>query len=265
MTTAQLSGASVRYGSRTVWSDLNLEVNEGEFIAVLGPNGAGKTTLLKVLLGLEELSSGTATIVGEPVHKGCSSVGYVPQQRAFNHDMPIRGRDLVRLGLDGHKWGFPFMTGSVKRKVDAAIASVGAESFADSPINRLSGGEQQRLRIAQALLAEPAVLLCDEPLSALDLNHQHEVVHLIGDRAGWRGTSVIFVTHDINPVLDHVDRVLYLVNGQADIGTPEEVLTSEHLSELYGAPIEVCEAQGRLVVIGSHEAESIQHEHGVFR
>jgi zinc/manganese transport system ATP-binding protein len=248
-----LRGATLSFGARTLWESLDLDVASGEFIAVLGPNGAGKTSLMRVLLGLQALSAGSVLIGGQAPRRGATTVGYVPQQRGFDRDLPLRGRDLVRLGLDGHRWGLPLPSRRAREQVSAAIASVDAEGFADSPIGLLSGGEQQRLRIAQALLSRPEVLLCDEPLLSLDLQHQQAVTQLIDNRRRELGTAVLLVTHEINPVLPLVDRVLYLVGGRWAVGTPDDVLTSERLTALYGAPIDVLRVRGRVVVVGAPE------------
>ncbi|RVW07969.1 metal ABC transporter ATP-binding protein [Prescottella agglutinans] len=251
----ELRDARLSFGDRTLWSNLNLAVQQGEFIAVLGPNGSGKTSLLKVLLGQLAPTSGTVRIAGTPAKAGNAHVGYVPQQKSLDDGLPLRGRDLVGLGVDGHRWGTGLM-GRAKRRaiVDSAIAQVGAQAYADAPIGSMSGGEQQRLRIAQALVGDPKVLLCDEPLLSLDLANQHRVSELIDRRRREHDTAVLFVTHEINPILPLVDRVLYLVDGQFKIGTPEEVMTSEVLSELYRTDVEVLHVRGRLVVVGTGDA-----------
>jgi zinc/manganese transport system ATP-binding protein len=254
MAVVRLRDASMRFGARTLFEHLDLDLEPGEFLAVLGPNGAGKTTLLQVLLGLTRLSEGAVEVDGRPPRRGSHDVGYVPQQRAFDRDLPIRGRDLVRFGLDGHRRGLPFGSATSRTRVDTAIRSVGAERYADAPIGLLSGGEQQRLRIAQALIGDPKVLLCDEPLLSLDLSHQQEVSELIDERRRATGCGVVFVTHEINPVLPYVDRVLYLAGGRCAVGTPDEVLTSEGLSELYGTEIDVLNVRGRIIVVGSDDA-----------
>lgn len=249
-----LREATLTFANRTLWSGIDLDVEPGEFIAVLGPNGAGKTSLLRVLLGLQPLTSGTVTVGGRPPRRGSSAVGYIPQQKGFDRDLPLRGRDLVRLGLDGHRWGIPLPSARARDRVQRAIDSVDAASFADAPIGLLSGGEQQRLRVAQALLGEPSVMLCDEPLLSLDLHHQRAVTSLIDERRRATGTAVLLVTHEINPVLPLVDRILYLVGGRWAIGTPDEVMTGERLSDLYGVPIDVLRVRGRVVVVGAPEA-----------
>jgi zinc/manganese transport system ATP-binding protein len=248
--TVRLCGASLGYDARLLWQNLDLTVAPGEFVAVLGPNGSGKTSLVKVLLGLAPLSSGSVEVCGAPPKRGSNVIGYIPQQRGFDRDVPIRGIDLVRLGLDGHRWGFPLPNRQRRRLVDAAIASVGATEFAQAPVGRLSGGEQQRLRIAQALLGDPKLMLCDEALLSLDIKHQRDVVGLIDSRRLAFNTSVLFVTHEINPILPVVDRVLYLVGTRWAVGAPDEVFTSARLSDLYQTDVEVLRVRGRIVVVG---------------
>ncbi|MGF7122814.1 metal ABC transporter ATP-binding protein [Rhodococcus sp. BE178] len=251
----ELRDARLSFGERTLWSGLDLTIEQGEFVAVLGPNGSGKTSLMKILLGQLAPTSGTVRIAGTPARTGNSHVGYVPQQKSLDEGLPLRGRDLVGLGYDGHRWGTGLFGRAERRKVvDSAIAQVGAQSYADAPIGSMSGGEQQRLRIAQALVGDPKVLLCDEPLLSLDLANQHRVSELIDRRRREHDTAVLFVTHEINPILPLVDRVLYLVDGQFRIGTPAEVMTSEVLSELYRTDVEVLHVRGRLVVVGTGDA-----------
>ncbi|HEY7592828.1 MAG TPA: metal ABC transporter ATP-binding protein [Actinophytocola sp.] len=259
-----LRGATLRYGDRVLWQALDLDVAPGEFVAVLGPNGSGKTSLLRVLLGLQPLSGGTVRVVGEPPGHGNRRIGYVPQQRAMGESLTLRGRDLVGLGLDGHKWGIGLRGMRSRRtRVDHELEAVGARGFADAPVGRLSGGEQQRLRVAQALISDPEVLLCDEPLLSLDLANQQVVSSLIDQRRRAANTAVLFVTHEINPVLPLVDRILYLVDGRFRIGRPDEVMTAETLSELYRAPIDVVRVQGQIHVVGAQIAlcEDQPHHH----
>ncbi|MDN5857656.1 MAG: metal ABC transporter ATP-binding protein [Pseudonocardia sp.] len=260
----QLRGARVRFGERTLWDGLDLDVAPGEFVAVLGPNGSGKTTLVRVLLGLQQLSAGQVRISGAAPSRGNPTIGYIPQQKALARDLPLRGRDLVALGLDGHAFGLGLRGRAARRaKVDAALAAVGGSAYASLPVGQLSGGEQQRLRVAQALVGDPAVLLCDEPLLSLDLAHQRIVTDLIDARRRAAGTAVLFVTHEINPILPLVDRVLYLVDGRFRIGPPSEVMTSEVLSELYRTEVDVLDVRGRIVVIGAehHAAAQMGHCH----
>ncbi|WP_193554535.1 metal ABC transporter ATP-binding protein [Glaciihabitans arcticus] len=238
------------FGGRTLWSDLDLRVAPGEFLAVLGPNGSGKTSLLKTILGQQRLDAGTVTLGGRSVTRGDRRVGYIPQQKLVAAGTPLRGRDLVTLGVNGHRFGLPITSRAEHERVDALLADVGATTFASRPVGTLSGGEQQRLRVGQALAGDPILLLCDEPLLSLDLQHQRAVSELIDRRRREHNTAVVFVTHDVNPVLDVVDRVLYLADGRFRQGTPDEVLQSDVLSELYGTPVDVIRSHGRVIVVG---------------
>ncbi|MFC0582563.1 metal ABC transporter ATP-binding protein [Micrococcoides hystricis] len=249
----ELRGAGIGFNGRTLWQDVNLRIQPGEFLAVLGPNGSGKSTLLKVLLGLYELDEGEAFLAGRPAEKARADVGYIPQRHTMDPNTPLRARDLVALGLDGHRYGFRFgKNKALQAKVDHLLEAVGATGYADMPVGVLSGGEQQRLRAAQAIADQPAVLLCDEPLHSLDLYHQEAVTALLNQQRAENGTAIVFVTHEINPVLDYVDRVLYFAQGQYRLGTPDEIMTSETLTELYGAPVEVLRHNGRVLVYASH-------------
>jgi zinc/manganese transport system ATP-binding protein len=246
----QFRDATLEYHERRVWSDLQLTFEAPSFVAILGPNGSGKTSLLRVILGLTPLSRGSVTVLGSAPRRGNPGIGYVPQHQSFDRDLPLRGRDLVGLGVDGHRWGIGRPSAGRSALVQEAIESVEAVAYADSPIGRLSGGEQQRLRIAQALVGDPQLLLCDEPLANLDLHHQQEITGLID---GWHrrtGRTVLFVTHDVNPILPLVDRVLFVVNGRWAAGTPDEILTSERLSELYGSHVDVLRVHDRVLVVG---------------
>lgn len=255
-----LQDAGLAFGSHEVWSGLDLTIQPGEFVVVLGPNGSGKTSLVRAVLGQQALSRGRIEVLGRPPRRGSSDIGYVPQQRLIDPSTPLRARDLVRNGLDGHRWGLALPRRAVRERVDRLLASVGASSYADLPVGVLSGGEQQRVRVAQAVATDPALLLCDEPLLSLDLAHQREVVEVIDDRRR-RGTAVLFVTHEVNPVLDVVDRILYLAHGSHRVGTPDEVLTSENLTDLYGTPVDVLHSGGRVLISAAGWDEHHAEEH----
>jgi zinc/manganese transport system ATP-binding protein len=253
------AGATARLGGRTIWSDVSFDVAHAEFVAVLGPNGAGKSTLIKAILGLLPLSAGTGSVLGRPPGQANAEIGYLPQRRSFDATTRIRGIDLVQLGLDGRRWGVPIPGTPSRRRtaarVQEAIELVGATAYAGQPIGELSGGEQQRLLIAQALVRRPRLLLLDEPLDSLDLPNQAAVSALVRRISEQERVAVMLVAHDINPILAYLDRVIYLAGGNATEGPPEQVITSEGLTRLYGAPIEVLHASdGRLVVVGQPEA-----------
>jgi ABC-type Mn/Zn transport systems, ATPase component len=243
-----------------------LGVVQGEFVAVLGPNGAGKSTLLDVILGLLPLSEGSAAVLGQPPGRANSQIGYLPQRRSFDAATRIRGRDVVRLGLDGSRWGIPLpqslspSSRAAQRRVDETIDLVGAHSYASRPIGELSGGEQQRLLIAQALVRRPKMLLLDEPLDSLDLANQGAVAGLVQRICKSEGVTVLLVAHDVNPILGYLDRVIYFAGGRGVEGPPREVIESPTLSSLYGVPIEVLEtSDGRLVVVGTPEPPAHHH------
>jgi zinc/manganese transport system ATP-binding protein len=251
----RLQGAGVRLGGRYIWRRADLDVRQGEFVAILGPNGAGKSTLIKAALGLIPLAEGSLTVFGQRVHRGNDDVGYLPQRRNFDADLRIRGVDLVRMGLDGARWGFPipFLSGRDKgERVYEVVRLVGAEGYAGRTI-----GEQQRLLIAQALVSGARMLFLDEPLESLDLNNQQAISGLIQEICQTRRVTVLLVAHDVNPILPFLDRVIYVAQGQVLCGKPEEVIRTETLTRLYGAPVEVLRtSDGRLVVVGQHEPVS---------
>jgi zinc/manganese transport system ATP-binding protein len=260
----QVLGGRVSLGGRTIWENVRLSVRRGEFVALLGPNGAGKTSLLKVILGLVPLAGGEVNVLGRPPGRANQDIGYLPQRRSFDESTRIRGIDIVRLGLDGSRWGVPLpiprrWASPARRagheRVAEVIDLVGAAAYARRPIGELSGGEQQRLLIAQALVRRPQLLILDEPLDSLDLANQSAVAALVQEICRRENVAVLLVAHDVNPLLGYLDRVIYLAAGRAVEGPVSEVVTSETLTALHGIPIEVLHTtDGRLVVVGQPEA-----------
>lgn len=258
----EASDLAARYGNRLVWSGCDLAITRGSFTAVLGPNGAGKSTLFKLLLGQLAPAAGRLTVFGSRPRAGDPRIGYIPQASTFDPDFSIRGRDFVGLGIDGYRWGVPLGGGDQRKHViDDTVEVVDAGGYVDRPIGLLSGGEQQRLLLAHAMAGRPELLLMDEPLSHLDVRNQGSIVSVIARIVRDRGITVVLIAHDVNPLLPHVDNVLYIANGKTAIGPPSEIITSARLSEIYSAPIDVLtDRMGRVFVTGLEE-EAV-HPHG---
>jgi zinc/manganese transport system ATP-binding protein len=246
-----VDGARVILGNRIVLSDLSFTVGDSELVAILGPNGAGKSSLLKVLLGLVRPAAGFISVLGQPAGRANARIGYVPQFRAIEAETTLRARDVVGFGFDGNRWGPGWPSRKREKLIEAVLDEVDGREIAKSAMSELSGGERQRLLIAQALLSDPRLLLLDEPLASLDLGREQEIVSLIGRIRRSRGVAVLFVTHDVNPLLTDLDRVLYLAGDRGAIGRPDEVITSGTLSDLYGAPVEVVRTGARVFVVGA--------------
>ena len=246
----RLEGVGVRLGGYQVFSDVTFSLGKGEFTGVIGPNGAGKTTLLRVILGLLAPSAGRVLINGEPLHgKSKAGIGYVPQKLVIDPDMPLRARDVVSLGLDGHRPGFGFPSRRRRELVDAALADVGAIGYADARVGELSGGEQQRVLIAHALISAPGLLLLDEPLANLDLRSEQEIVAVLSRLAREQAISVLLSAHDMNPLLSVMDAIVYVANGRVATGPTDEVVTSDGLTRLYGHHVDVVRVHDRIVVV----------------
>ena len=266
----EIRRASVRLGGRAIWSDIDVDVGAGQFVALLGPNGAGKSTLLSVLLGLLP-AQGEVRVLGRAPGQAGSEVGYLPQRRTFGPSIRVRGVDVVRLGLDGARWGVRLpvpdrWAGNERRaaaaRVEEVVDLVGAAAYAQRPIGELSGGEQQRLLIAQAIVRRPRLLLLDEPLDSLDLANQAAVAALIARVCRTEKVAVVLVAHDVNTLVGYLDRVVYLAGGRAVQGEVEQVITTETLSRLYDVPVEVLRtSDGRLVVVGAPDAVHAHAHH----
>jgi len=254
-----VANLSVSLAGREILRDVSFTCDAGEFIGLIGSNGAGKTTLLRVILGLTAPTSGSVRVAGRERSSRNPLIGYVPQKIGLDPDMPIRAGDLVGLGIDGHRFGIPRPTAKRNALIDEMLAAVDATRFADARVGNLSGGEQQRIMIAHALISRPRLLLLDEPLANLDIRSEQEVVSLVARIAAEQNVAVLFAAHGMNPLLPVMDRVAYIARGRVAIGTTAEVVTTESLSRLYGRHVDVVTVHNRILVVAGREDEGLHH------
>jgi zinc/manganese transport system ATP-binding protein len=262
MNVIELDRATIRIGGRNILVDTSFAIGRGEFIGVLGPNGAGKTTLMRAILGLLPLSTGSLRVFGRAPQRGDPDIGYLPQVRTVLPDLRVRGFDFIASSVHGERWGVPSLTRDDRIMIDKTLAAARAQDLAGRPLSEMSGGERQRLLLAQALLGDPQLLLLDEPLISLDYRYQEAVIALVRQFARERNITVLFSAHELNQLIGTLDRVLYLGNGQAALGTVAEVATAPVLSKLYGADIQVVHADGHIFVLSrGRDVERSDHTH----
>ena len=262
MSVVTLDHVTLRIGNRKVLADVSFNIEAGEFIGVLGPNGAGKTTLMRAILGLLGPESGNVEVFGHKPHRGNPVIGYLPQLRTVLPDLRVRGRDFIASSLNGERWGLPSVSRHDRGMIEETLDAVGARDLAARPLSDMSGGERQRLLLAQALIGSPKLLLLDEPLISLDARHQEVVIDVVRKVCRERKITVLFSAHELNQLLGAIDRVLYLGNGQAVLGTVDEVVTAPVLSRLYGTDIQVLRADGHIFVMSrGRDIERTDHLH----
>jgi len=254
--------ASVRLGGYDILQNVNAEIAMGEFVGVFGPNGAGKSTLMRAILGLVPHSPGSISIFGEPPGQANTIIGYMPQSRTNFEGTALTARALVSAVEGGHRWGMPWSSRMARTEVQRAIQLAGAEEFADRAFSVLSGGEKQRIALAQALLGKPRLLILDEPLASLDPRNQMRMVECIAKIKATTGATILFIAHDVNPLLNVMDRVIYVAGGHVAIGSTEQVISSSALSKLYGAEIHVVRAEGKIFIVNAegNVTESAHHD-----
>ena len=239
------------YEGDIVWKDASFTIDKGEFAAVIGPNGAGKTTLFRLLLGLQKPASGSVRVLGSIPSRGNPKVGYVPQRHTVDSDTNVEALEIVRLCLTANRWGIGLSSREDRLAAMMAMTSVGSESLSRRSLGALSGGELQRVFLAEALVSRPEILLLDEPLSNMDMRREKELLQLIYGIVRSQNVAALLIAHNINPLLPFLDKVIYIANGKVATGPPEDVLTSKSLSELYGVEIEVLrDSRGNLAIIG---------------
>jgi zinc/manganese transport system ATP-binding protein len=262
MNVIEFDHATLAIGDRRILVDNSFAIETGEFIGVLGPNGAGKTTLMRAILGLLPPDEGDVRVFGRAPRRGNPAIGYVAQVRTLLLDLRVRGFDFIASSVRGERWGVPSLRRADRVMINETLATVGARELAERPLSAMSGGERQRLMLAQALLGEPRLLLLDEPLISLDYRYQEAVINLVRCFARDRNITVLFSAHELNQLIGAVDRVLYLGNGHAALGTVEEVVTAPVLSRLYGADIDVVRADGHIFVLSrGRDVERADHLH----
>jgi zinc/manganese transport system ATP-binding protein len=262
MNVIDLERATIEVGGRPVLSEISLSIDASEFVGVLGPNGSGKTTLMRALLGLIPPSAGSVRVLGRPPRRGNSAIGYVPQLRTVLPDLRMRGFDVVASSMNGERWGLPVLAAANRRMIEETLTTVGARHLAERPLCEMSGGERQRLLLAQALIGAPRLLLLDEPLIGLDAHYQEVAIDFVRRFSRERGIAVLFSAHELNQLLGALDRVLYLGRGRAALGTVEEVVTAPVLSRLYGTEIDVVRADGHIFVMSKgRDVEHVVHLH----
>jgi len=262
MNVIELDHATLAIGDRKILVDTSFAIEQGEFVGVLGPNGAGKTTLMRTFLGLLPPTAGAVRVFGRTPQRGNPAIGYLPQVRTVLPDLRVRGLDFIASSVHGERWGVPSLRRADRIKINATLAEVGARELAERSLAEMSGGERQRLVLAQALLSEPQLLLLDEPLISLDYRYQEAVIELVRRFARERNITVLFSAHELNQLIGALDRVLYLGNGHAALGTVAEVVTAPVLSRLYGADIDVVRADGHIFVLSrGREVDRANHRH----
>lgn len=258
----ELDRATLAIGGRTVLREVSFAIREGEFIGVLGPNGAGKTTLMRAILGFCPTQAGSLRVLGQAPRRGDPRIGYLPQVRTVLPDLSLRGIDFIASSLNGERWGLPSLTRDDRRNIDETLALVGAGDLGRRPLSDMSGGERQRLLLAQALMGKPRLLLLDEPLISLDARHQEVAIDVVRRVARERNITVLFSAHELNQLIGALDRVLYLGSEQAALGTVEEVITAPVLSRLFGTEIQVVRAEGHIFVMSrGRDMEHVDHQH----
>jgi zinc/manganese transport system ATP-binding protein len=258
----RLADLGISLGGHSILSGVNAEIHPGEFIGIFGPNGAGKTTLMRCILGTLRPSRGKVSIFDRPPREAAAEIGYMPQGHVGLESTALSARALLHAAWHGERWGLPWSSAESRREVARVLALTEAKNYADRPFAVLSGGEKQRILLAQALLGDPKLLVLDEPLAGLDPRNQALLIACIVEVKRATNATILFVAHDMNPLLHVMNRVLYLAGGGALLGAIDEVVDSESLTRLYGFPIDVVRAGTRVFIVSreGNVTESAHHD-----
>ena len=208
MSIIEIKNLSFSYHKQKILENINLEVEEKDFLAIIGPNGGGKSTLLKLILGINPIKDGSIKTFGEVPKKNLSKIGYVPQNTNVNTDFPIKVLEVVLMGHIGKK--SPLFGYGKEEKMCAmgALAQVGMEEFANTKIGELSGGQRQRIMIARALCAHPQILILDEPTASIDIDGQKLIYELLKTLNSY--ITIIVVSHDISVIIKYASKVVHV-------------------------------------------------------
>jgi zinc/manganese transport system ATP-binding protein len=253
---------TIRLGGRDILSAASFDLEDGEFVGMLGANGAGKTTLMRAALGVIPVASGSINVLDRPVTRGNAHIGFMPQNRGTIANLRLTGWDVVASAAIGGRFGFVALDKATRREIDWALDEVGARDLARRSMGELSGGERQLVLLSQALIGKPRLMLLDEPLISLDPGRQKSVVEIARRICDDLKLAILFSAHELNPLVNAIDRVLYLGGGAAVIGAVDDVVTGPVLSRLYGTDIEVVRIKDRyFVMAGGVDVERDAHRH----
>lgn len=260
-----LSNVTCAYRHRVVFQNLSLQIFPRQFAGLVGPSGAGKSTLLKVILGAVPPIAGTVMVSGTQINgRHPAHIGYVPQIETVDWDFPVTVEQVVAMGLYRQSKRLPWLTTNERRRIQNLLEELGIGSYVHRQIKALSGGEQQRVFLARALVGDPELLILDEPTSGVDLKTQHAILHLLGE-INRRGVTILITTHDLNAVARHLPWVICFNQKIIAQGDPDEVFTEAVLSRTYDSEISVFR-QGDVILIDDSPKAGLhfkRHQHGL--
>jgi zinc/manganese transport system ATP-binding protein len=267
----RFEGVSASYGGPAVLQDIDLDLARGALVGIVGPSGAGKTTLLRAMVGQVPKLRGRVMIDGRDVASGKpANVGWVPQLETVDWDFPATVREVVLMGRWGRSPWRPWMTRADRAEADQVLERLGIGGLGARQIRELSGGQQQRVFLARALIADPVLLLLDEPTSGVDIRTRDEVLHLLAELNA-QGVTIVLTTHELNSVAAHLPRVVCINRRLVATGDPDEVFTAAILNATYEADLRVVRQDGNVLVADAaphrlrdvlrHRHDGYEHAH----